>query len=222
MLRAHDLFFRYDDGAGVLSGFSADFAAGEVTYICGPSGSGKTTLSLLLAEMMEPQSGEILLTPDEAPRATMVLQFAEELFLTDSVRQEIELLTDTKRIEAAHQHLKSCGLCLPEIAERDPFTLSFGQARLLAISIQCAQDTPVYILDEPTIGLDEVNMLRVSVLLRALTARGKGVIVVTHDPELIESLPGRVMILEQGTLAWHGPSAEFLATSSLRSRAAFE
>lgn len=221
-LLAQGLTFRYEDGDTAVSEFTAEFRTGEITYVCGPSGSGKTTLCLMLAELLKPQSGSVSLSPESSPRATMVLQFAEDLFLTESLHEEISLLKDADAILRAQDFLSRCGIDWTAKAETHPLTLSFGQARLLAISLQCAQNTPAYILDEPTIGLDEINMQHVASLLRDLQVQQKVVIVVTHDPDLIDVLPGHVVIMQVGALIWQGSSVEFLSSSDLRMQASFE
>jgi energy-coupling factor transport system ATP-binding protein len=222
MLHANGLTFCYGSGADAVSDFTAEFRSGEITYLCGPSGSGKTTLCFMLAELLKPIEGSVSFISESSPRATMVLQFAEELFLTESVEEEISLLGDSDSIRRAHESLRQLDFDWQAKSTMHPLTLSFGQARLLAIALQCAQDTLVLILDEPTIGLDEINMRKVASLLKDLLARRKCVIAVTHDPELLESLPGNVMIMQSGRLTWQGASVEFLSSPEKRALAAFE
>ncbi|MBL0060170.1 MAG: ABC transporter ATP-binding protein [bacterium] len=207
-VRFDDVSFAYQDDNSVLTHCSAEFAAGVVHYVVGPSGCGKSTLGLLLCGVMSHKSGNVKLPKDASP--TMVLQFPENLFLTDSVEEELALLPDAQAEEKALSMLADFDLHFVDIARKSPHRLSFGQRRLFAIALQVSLGSKVIVLDEPSLGLDEVHVHQLANWLGSASKKGTCSIVITHDLDLIAELSGEVHILGHGSFQWHGPSTEFL------------
>ena len=87
-------------------------------------------------------------------------------------------------------------LALDGVADRHPATLSGGQKQRLAIATCVAAMKRVLVFDEPTSGIDLDGMRRVARLLRRLAARGRAVLVITHDLELIACACDRVPHVE--------------------------
>ncbi|MDO4851101.1 MAG: ATP-binding cassette domain-containing protein [Actinomycetota bacterium] len=86
-------------------------------------------------------------------------------------------------------------LDLTDVADRDPFTLSGGQKQRVAVACAVASGRPVVLFDEPTSGLGLGHMLQLAEVLRELTHRGRTVVVVTHDNELIEAVADCLLVL---------------------------
>lgn len=220
MVTCDDVSFGYPDGVDVLSHCSAEFAEGKVHYIVGPSGCGKSTLGFLLCGVLSPSSGRIVVTDDALP--TMVLQFPENLFLSDSIEEELALLPDADSEERALSLLADFDLHFVDISHKSPHRLSFGRRRLLAIALQASLKTRVRILDEPSIGLDELHVGQLARWLGSPSQMDFCSIVITHDLDLISTLRGEVHILGNGTFQWHGTSTDFLDDNRLlRMAAAF-
>lgn len=213
IVRCDDVSFTYPDGNSVLSHCSADFSLGNVHYLVGPSGCGKSTLGLLLCGVLVPTHGNIVLSKGALP--TMVLQFPENLFLTDSVEEELALLPDATAEEQALNMLADFDLHFVDIAHKSPHRLSFGQRRLFAIALQASLGSQLVILDEPSLGLDETHVHQLASWLCSSSKRGICCIVITHDLDLIAELDGVVHILGHGQFQWHGPSTDFLNDSEL-------
>lgn len=214
----NDLRFSYGE-TRVLADVSMLIQSGQVTYLLGPSGAGKTTLGLIIAGGLESEAGSIVKQPDIMPR--LVLQFPEQLFLTDSVGEEWQILCNHVSREQAAQAMQVFGLSLSELSNRTPRSLSFGQRRLLALALQSAHDSPFLILDEPTLGLDEDNLARVIAWVKDLRSKDKLCLIITHDTMLIERCPGRGLILSEGVLKWSGNTTEFLERPDLQVAAGF-
>ena len=213
IVRCDDVSFTYPDGNSVLSHCSADFSLGNVHYLVGPSGCGKSTLGLLLCGVLSPNSGSFMLPKDASP--TMVLQFPENLFLADSVEEELALLPEAAAEEQALNMLADFDLHFVDIAHKSPHRLSFGQRRLFAIALQASLGSQLVILDEPSLGLDETHVHQLTSWLGSASQRGICCIVITHDLGLIAELDGEVHILGHSQFQWHGPSTDFLNDSDL-------
>lgn len=198
-----------------IVGVNANFIAGVPHLICGPSGSGKTTLSLLLAGLLEPDSGTVLL--DETPvsqcrnEAAYLFQFPENLFFEETVAREFRQITGTSRNGSVERYLGRLGIRFEEVAEIHPFHLSAGYGRLIATVLQVARKSRILVADEPTIGLDCRFHRRMIELLRECVQSDRVLIIVTHDAELIHDLGGRVWVLSEGRLVWSGDAPALLS-----------
>jgi energy-coupling factor transport system ATP-binding protein len=92
--------------------------------------------------------------------------------------------------------LQSLGLL--DLADCHPQALSGGQKQRLAIACALVRDPDFLILDEPTSGMDAGNMNRLAGLLQEFAARGRGVVVVTHDAQFLAKSCSRAVLLDQG------------------------
>lgn len=161
---------------------------GGVTLVLGPSGSGKTTLARLLAGVLEPDAGEVLLDgrPVRAGRVGLSFQRPGDQLFCDTVFDDIaygprarglsERRVDMAVRAAAHD------LDVGErLFDRSPFDLSGGQMRRVALAGVIACEPGAYVFDEPTAGLDGPSRAEFRHLIRRLAAGGSPVVVVTHD-----------------------------------------
>jgi energy-coupling factor transport system ATP-binding protein len=94
-----------------------------------------------------------------------------------------------------------------------PRDLSEGQRLALALAIVLTSDPPVLLLDEPTRGLDYPGKRALAEVLRGLAARGKTVLVSTHDVEWVAQVADRVVVLADGEVVSAGPVREVIAQS---------
>ncbi|KAA8828032.1 energy-coupling factor ABC transporter ATP-binding protein [Bifidobacterium myosotis] len=180
------------------------FHAGEITGLMGHNGCGKTTLVKTLTGLVKPAGGTIMLNGRKArPRdltrsGFMVMQDVNYQLFSDSVREELMIgLDETDPAVVAQADRVLADLDLTAFADRHPMSLSGGQKQRVAIgsALMCGKD--LIILDEPTSGLDRYHMEQVGELLRRLAARGKAILVVTHDEELAAGWCDRIINLER-------------------------
>jgi putative ABC transport system ATP-binding protein len=186
--------------------------AGEHVAITGPSGSGKSTLLYVLGLLDRPTSGSYLLEGrditelDDAQAARVrrekigfVFQFfhlVPRLTAAENVGLPL-LLVDTdpgerdRRVAAA---LESVGLT-PRARHR-PEELSGGERQRVALARATIMDPAVILADEPTGNLDRRSGEDVLRILDDFHARGKSVIVVTHDPAVAERAPRRLRMVD--------------------------
>lgn len=197
-----DAAFRLDAAAARHAGAAApalraltlEAAPGERLAVIGPSGSGKSTLVALLSGALAPETGRVAARP-----ATLLTQ-ATELF-RDSLRDNLRLAApdaDDARLRAA---LATAGFDAPLDARlgEGGLGLSGGQARRVALARAILHDRPLWLLDEPTDGLDAATAA--DVLGRVdRAARGRTVVTATH---LRREAAGadRIVALDHGRIA---------------------
>jgi energy-coupling factor transporter ATP-binding protein EcfA2 len=206
----------------VLRGIDLAVRAGEVVALMGRNGSGKSTLLAAACGQLPARAGSVRtggldpasLRPRELLRHVgLVPQDPGLLLYGETVRAECrEADTD---VRAAPGTTRALLVHLaPDVADRThPRDLSEGQRLALALAIVLAGAPPLVLLDEPTRGLDYGAKTRLVASLRSLAAEGHGVLVATHDVELVAELADRVVVIADGELVTDGPAVAVLAGS---------
>jgi putative ABC transport system ATP-binding protein len=200
--------------------------AGEMLAIVGPSGSGKTTLMMLLAGLLQPTAGSVLIggqdiTQLDAASLSRLRATELSLLLQDPLRNLLPYATVSQNISFAARGARRRGwplrwsteelvhrMGLGELAGRPVYRLSAGQQNRAAIASALATSPRVLLADEPTGQLDPHSRDMVIAALRdARELSGATVIVVTHDPAVSEALP-RSLAIENGAIGAEGRGAE--------------
>ena len=184
-----------------LEGVDLQINAGEFVSIIGKSGSGKTTLLNMITGIDRPTTGEVWVNGTGAHKLNenqmarwrgknlgIVFQFFQLLPMI-SVIENIMLPMDFCRTYPIHERRERAMelLELVELADHAhklPTALSGGQQQRVAIARALANDPPVVIADEPTGNLDSKTAESVFTLFNDLVAKGKTIIIVTHDSGL--------------------------------------
>ncbi|QNG30417.1 ABC transporter ATP-binding protein [Synechococcus sp. LTW-R] len=190
----------------VLRGASLRIEPGQIALVAGRSGSGKSTLLELICGLADPSQG-VIRWHGKAINARqrrwlcgLVFQFPERHFLGLTVGQELRLgqrRLPSEKAEAVLQQVDLSGLSFQQAPEE----LSGGQQRRLAMAVQLLRDPKVLLMDEPTAGLDWSVRSEIIELIGELS-RDRIVLIVTHEPELFESLtqPDQRWTLRDGQL----------------------
>jgi len=237
MLRAVDVSFSYKRGRRtlrhVLHDVSFDVDRGTIVGVLGPNGSGKTTLVRIIAGMLRPDSGRVLLDGDPvadlprrelARRVALVPQETQTTFdfsVIDIVLMgryphlgpfELERPAD---LEIARNALRATGT--ETLESRSFATLSGGEKQRVIIAAALAQASDILLLDEPTTALDIGYQFEIAALLKRLNAdHGTTMVVSTHDLNLAAALCERVVLIKSGHVIAHGPTAETLTAHNIR------
>jgi putative ABC transport system ATP-binding protein len=220
LIEVTGLSHRYGDGAlrrRVLADVALRVTRGEIVMVTGPSGSGKSTLLTVLGALRAPQTGSVRVLGEELAgaspqRLARVRRGIGYVFqqhglldaLSASENVELPLLLAHPALEAgarrawAGELLASVGLGGQAAAA--PRQLSTGQRQRVAIARALAGDPALVLADEPTAALDGQTGRDAMVLLHDLARRhGCAVVVVTHDPRIVD-LADRVVALDAGRL----------------------
>ncbi len=164
--------------------------SGETVGIVGANGAGKSTFLRCLCGM-ERRCKATLKVGDEIWKNKkrrqsiyMVMQDVNHQLFTDSVLEEVMISQESENRDEALKILES--LDLKEYADKHPLSLSGGQKQRVAVASAIASGRNIILFDEPTSGLDHHHMMQVAEILKNLREKGKTVIIVTHDIELIK------------------------------------
>ncbi len=185
-------------GREVLRGVSFDVAAGERVVVLGANGSGKTTLLRAIAGLDAVDGGEV-----RAEGVGFVLQQGA-LFPHLSVLQNTLLALRVVKGMANDDALRAAKAALARVAierfDAMPHELSGGQQQRVAIARALALEPRVLLLDEPTSALDPAATKDIEETLRALSATGIAILIVTHDMPFAESVATRTVTLRDGVV----------------------
>lgn len=199
-------------GTTVLAGVTAGFRQGRCTAVAGPSGAGKSTLLRLLDRLQEPTSGRVLLHGRPLP-AYDVLEVRRRVGLVQQAPVVLgaTVLEDLRTGAAVTEQqaealLERAGLSGTPL-DRDPSSMSGGEAQRLCLARALAVGPEVLLLDEPTSALDAVAAMAVERVVRALVADGLTAVLVSHDLQQARRMADDVVVLRGGRLVEAGPVA---------------
>lgn len=213
-----------------LKGVSVEFRKGDLNLLMGPSGSGKSTLLAVLSGLLRPDNGAVgalgrdVWRMSETQMERFRLQHCSyifqgyNLFPALTAREQLEIVlkwgegcTPREARTRADRVLGQLGLT--NKAHLRPAEMSGGEKQRVAIGRALVKNPSLVFADEPTAALDWDNGQQVIKLLTEnARERGAMVLVVTHDPRLVQ-FADRVMELEDGQLSQQGTPAEVLNRS---------
>jgi energy-coupling factor transport system ATP-binding protein len=227
--------FTYPTGVRALDGVDLNIESGEIVAIVGENGAGKTTLVKMLNGLLRPQQGKVTIgdwnaadhtTAQLASRVGFLFQNPDEQLFEQTVRREVafgpvnlgfparKVATNTKRA------LETVGLGkrIPD----NPYDLEPFERKLLAFAATLAMDTPIIVLDEPSIGQDAAGRKRISRILQDLHKMGRTILLISHDLDFCAENVERAVVMAGGRILADGPAVEvFTQTETLMKAAVF-
>jgi heme exporter protein A len=177
-----------------------DFAvpAGGALLLTGPNGSGKSSLLRLIAGLLPPAAGTLTWDGvDALADLTVHARRVGYLGHQDAVKPGLTVLENLRfaaRLSGGDAPAALAALDLAELADLPARMLSAGQRRRLALARLALSAAPVWLLDEPTLGLDAGSVERFGVLLADHRAKGGVVVAATHLPLPMEDAASLVMV----------------------------
>lgn len=205
----------YTSGQPALNDISLHIKEGEFVFIVGNSGSGKSTLIKLLLKELEPTSGEITVNNQvlgtmkkrQIPkfRRNIGVVFQDFRLLKD--RNVYENIAFAQRVVQTPTHIihkevpaKLSMVGLAEKYKSYPKQLSGGEQQRVALARALINNPTLLLADEPTGNLDPKNSWEIMKLLERENEKGKTVLVVTHNREIVDAMQKRVITLQKGVI----------------------
>lgn len=208
-----DVFFRYEKGGNdILSGTNLSIKKGEHFCILGGNGSGKTTTLKILAGLLKPYRGKVIIDNNKMTKKTtadfnrlgvaMLPQNPESVFLKSRVIDDYTELCKIKGIEksAYEDKINSVAekLGIKDLLENHPYDLSGGEIQKCALGKVLISEPKILLLDEPTKGVDAYSKLSLSKILQEIKYDGVTIITVTHDVEFASIVADRCGLFFDG------------------------
>ncbi len=234
VIEVQDLVYRYPGYPPVtaLKGINLTIREGEFVGIIGQNGSGKSTLVKCMVGLLRPTAGHARVLGEDvrrlsvgqlARRVGLVLQNPDYQLFTVSSREEILFGLRNLGIprEEAEIRIQEAlrWVELETEAETFPFRLSFGDRRKLTVAATLAMDPQILILDEPTTAQDHRGRYQLAELARRFREeKGRTVIMITHDMELVARYAERVIVMWDGQILIDGTPEEVFSQTELLHR----
>jgi putative ABC transport system ATP-binding protein len=233
VLELRELVKHYRTGEGVLvravDGVTLQIAAGELVALYGPSGSGKTTLVKLIAALLQPDSGAVIVDgreisalpeSDASSYRLYELGYVAQAFdlrgggnVSENAAAKLWLTKDVRRAERMVEPLL-VRLGLGERLRSLPSELSMGERQRVVIARALSMKPKLVLADEPTGSLDSERSREVLELLREFCQeRGVAMLLTTHDPQAA-AFADRVLELRDGRLGAFDPDRAHPSTAS--------
>ncbi len=224
-LRVENLSLRYPGGRAALTDVSLDLGPGLLGLL-GPNGAGKSTLIRVLATLVRPTAGRVLWKGRDLAREPDALR-AELGYLPQdfgvyaalSAREFLRFLAAVKGLapRAVEDRIARCldDVGLAEAADRRLSEFSGGMRQRVGIAQALLNDPALLVVDEPTVGLDPEERLRLRHLLTDLAGE-RLVILSTHIVSDIEATATHLAVLAQGRLRYTGTPEDLLAQADGR------
>jgi energy-coupling factor transport system ATP-binding protein len=227
-----DVWFWYGGGPPVLRGVELSIARGEFLSLVGPNGSGKTTMVKHLNGLLRPRQGQVRLFGEDTHQRTIgalarqvgyLFQHPEHQIFSATVREEVAFGPRNQglappeleaRVQAALERFD-----LMSVASQPPAILSYGLRRRVTLASLAAMDPAVLVLDEPTVGLDAGGRDETFRWLADLHARGRTILLVSHDMSVVAQYADRVLVLQEGKVAVDDSPASLFQKPELLARA---
>jgi zinc transport system ATP-binding protein len=213
VLEVRDVSFAYGD-APILTDVSLEVRAGEFVALAGGNGAGKSTLLRVVLGLLHPATGSVALDRSRVGYVPQRPMVSESLPAT--VREVVATgclghrnwwrrpaAGDRSQVADA---LEAVGL--EGAADRRFTELSGGQQQRVLIAKAMVRDPALLILDEPIAGVDAVSQDQFRDALVSRIARGRAVLLVSHELSAVANALDRVLLLAHGRIGFDGPPSE--------------
>lgn len=215
-----------------VDGISLFADSGEILGILGPNGAGKTTLLRMIGKLMEPTSGQVIITDSEGNEITSDVEMKKhigylsgntKLYHRFSIREMLEMFGDIYGMDKESTAIKIQEIS--DVLDLDGFIdnrierLSTGQTQRANISRCLIHSPEIYIFDEPTLGLDIISSQAIIDFMKTEKEKGKTVLYSTHYMEEAQYLCDRIIMMHHGHIVKEGTPQSIMddtGTTNLR------
>ncbi len=222
MLELRDVSYHVDDDKGkdILNHINLKIED-RFTAITGPNGGGKSTLAKMIAGIIRPTEGQILLDGEDitelsiTERAKKGISFAFQQpvrFKGITVLDLIRLASGEKvSVDGACKYLSEVGLCARDYINREVnSSLSGGELKRIEIATVMARGTKLSIFDEPEAGIDLWSFQNLIQVFEQMHEQTQGSIVIISHQERILNIADRIVVIADGSITAEGSKEEIL------------
>jgi branched-chain amino acid transport system ATP-binding protein len=235
-VNSHDVILNTQEMTKSFKGFTAvnnvnlSVERGSIHALIGPNGAGKTTCFNLLTKFLNPSSGKILFNgmditnekPAQVARRGVIRSFQisavfPHLTVLENIKVALQRSLGTEYHfwkpksslnvlnERADELLLEVGL--GEFANEETLNLAYGHKRALEIATTLAMEPELMLLDEPTQGMAQQDVERVTELIHRV-AKGRTILMVEHNMNVVASIADKITVLQRGSILAEGPYTE--------------
>ncbi|MBL4712799.1 MAG: ABC transporter ATP-binding protein [Gammaproteobacteria bacterium] len=223
LISVTNLTRRYGDVCAV-NNISFELAAGDILGFLGPNGAGKSSTMQILSGNLAPTLGEISINgidlsaqPKTAKASLGYLPENPPLYKEMTVTEYLTFCARLHKVKK-QQLVAVCDLAiercgLGDVGKRLIQNLSKGYQQRVGIAQAILHSPPVIILDEPTVGLDPIQILEIRTLIKTL-GENHGIILCTHILPEVQAVCNRVQIMNAGELVYRADTVEGFSRQS--------
>ena len=201
---------KYFGGFQALKDISFEISKGEIVGFLGQNGAGKTTIMRILTSYLPATSGKVIIGGEDVAKNSLAIRkkigYLPEtppLYSNMTPKDYLKFAAQLKDVPVKQQRvqvdkvLENCNL--KDVQDKTIATLSKGYQQRVGIAQAIINDPELLILDEPTIGLDPIQILQVRNLIKSLEYK-RTVILSTHILSEIQQIAQRVLIIKSGEI----------------------
>ena len=219
MIKFENVTKTYNKSVRALDDVSFNVKGGEIVGFIGPNGSGKTTTMKLLTGIIKPDLGRITVNgfnikedPIKVKASIGYIADSPDMFLRLKGTEFLELIADIYKVPTNVRQERVQELAekfdLTEALSSPMMSYSHGMRQKIMVIAALIHKPPVWILDEPMVGLDPKSSFELKQLMRDHTKEGNAVFFSTHVLEVAEKLCVRVIIIKKGNILYNGTLEE--------------
>lgn len=221
MLELKNISYIVEGEKEILKDISLTVEDGRFVVITGPNGGGKSTLAKIIAGVILPSSGKIILNGTDitnasvTERANMGIGYAFQQpvrFKGLTVRDLLNLAAGEEKSEARLcSYLRDVGLCAKDYIDREVnASLSGGEIKRIEIATVMARGAKLTLFDEPEAGIDLWSFTNLIEVFRHLREeRGGSIVIISHQERIID-IADEIVVLSAGEIAGMGTAEEIM------------
>jgi branched-chain amino acid transport system ATP-binding protein len=238
ILELNDVYKSFK-GLSILNSVNLGVEEGECHAIIGPNGAGKSTLFNVISGRYQPTKGRIVFNGEDITglrpyrisrkglaRSFQITNLFPRMTVYENIRNAVlsrkgMCFKSTKRLEAMAAVASETGelmekIGLETIGNMPASELSYGEQRALEIGVTLATDPKLILLDEPTAGMAREQTRDAVKLIKSVT-KGRTVMIVEHDMDVVFSMADRITVLSYGEVLASGRPEEIRGNDRVRS-----
>ena len=215
MIKFENVTKTYNKKVKAVDDVSFRVKGGEIVGFIGPNGSGKTTTMKMLTGIIRADVGKITINgfnirhdPIKAKESIGYIADSPDMFLRLKGHEFLELIGDIYHVPEKKRRERIESLCtrfeLNSALSSPMMSYSHGMRQKIMVVAALMHEPPVWILDEPMVGLDPKSAFELKQLMRDHAKKGNAVFFSTHVLEVAEKLCDRVLIIKSGHLLFDG------------------